>query len=95
LDAQDGALNVEMEEKIAVLARSFSANLSAGKMVLDIVDAIHPGVPEESRVAKMLEQFAIAADCARMVAETSKKEGPEVIQAVAKWKPQDDSLGMI
>ena len=85
---------MDMQDKVALLGKFMTAHLAAGSRVLDIVDAIHLGVPEGPHVARMLEQFAIAADCARLVAEMNKKDVPEPIKAAAKWRPQDDSFGM-
>ena len=76
------------------MGRFFDANLAAGCRVLDIVDAIDLGVPDEPHIVRMLEQFTEAAKCAKLVAEMSKKDVPKEIEVATKWLPQDDSFGM-
>jgi hypothetical protein len=85
---------MEMEEKVKVMEKFFSANLAAGCRVLDVVDALRLGVPHELHISEMLRQFAIAAECAVLVGQMDKQEIPEVIKEAAKWTAQDDSFGM-
>jgi hypothetical protein len=79
-----GFTTMDMEDKVALLKKFLAAHIATGCRALDIGDAIRLGIPEEPHVAKMLEQFVIAADCARLVAEMNRKDVPEGRQAAAK-----------